>query len=115
MTYASPQCKLPHLTQRIWGEWQKAAFKACDDSVRSYWVCRQEQGMLTPFKCRSENRAMNDCLGVRVRDEEKFEGFKARQMVQIEAEAQQAAAGRAPGTGSQGGGGPGSGSSGARR
>lgn len=24
--------------------------------VRRYWICRQEHGLLTPFKCRSENQ-----------------------------------------------------------
>jgi hypothetical protein len=78
--------------QRIWGEWQKLAFKACDDTVRAYWVCRQEQGMLTPFKCRAANRAMNDCLGAYVRDEPKFEAFKAVKVAEIEAEQQAHAA-----------------------
>ena len=44
---------------RIDEEWKKRAYAHCDDRVRSFWLCRQEAGLLTPFNCREENNQMN--------------------------------------------------------
>ena len=80
--------------QRIWGEWQKLCLKECDDDVRRYWVCREEEGLMAPIRCGEQNKAMNACLAACGRDEERFGAFRARRLDEIEDEilARQAAA-----------------------
>jgi hypothetical protein len=72
--------------QRIWSEWQKGCLKKCDDSVRAYWVCREESGLLAPFKCGAVNDAMKTCLAECGRDEAGFLAFRERRTAEIIAE-----------------------------
>ena len=58
----------------------------CDDDVRRYWVCRQEQGLMTAFNCRGENDAMKNCLQVCGRDQPAFDAFRARRLDEMEVE-----------------------------
>jgi hypothetical protein len=71
------------LHEKIFGEWQKIAVKACDDDVRAYWVCRQEHGLAVVFKCREENDRMQKCIADFTRDEDAFERYKITRMDQM--------------------------------
>ncbi len=71
--------------QRIYSEWQKLCLKTCDDELRLFWICRQEQGVLTPFKCQEENRGMHECLNVCSADEQGFTAYRTKRLDQIEA------------------------------
>ncbi len=68
---------------RIDEEWRKAAYAACDDSVRAYWLCRQEAGFLVAVKCKPQNSAMNDCLNAFVRNHEAYDAFKAERGAEL--------------------------------
>lgn len=72
------------LAQRIWAEWQKQCLKTCDDDVRRYWVCRQEQGMMTPFNCRADNEEMKVCLQTCGRDQIAFDAFREKRLDELE-------------------------------
>lgn len=64
------------LEEKVLTDWRKLAFKACDDAVRAYWVCRQESGLMVVFKCRKENADMHECIGSRTRDAGKFTAYR---------------------------------------
>lgn len=71
--------------QRIYSEWQKICLQRCDDEIRLYWICRQEQGLLTPLRCREENSVMTECLSACSTDEAGFNAHKAKRVAEIEA------------------------------
>ncbi len=77
----SSRMKLPNtLHERIFAEWQKMAVKACDDEVRAYWVCRQEQGLAVVLRCREHNDAMQKCIADYTRDADAFERYKTHRL-----------------------------------
>lgn len=87
--------KLPNtLHERIFAEWQKMAVKACDDEVRAYWVCRQENGFSVVWKCREQNDAMQKCVADYTRDDVAFERYKARRLDEMSDEVEKRKAAR---------------------
>lgn len=88
--------KLPNtLHERIFAEWQKMAVKACDDEVRAYWVCRQENGFSVVWKCRAQNDAMQNCVADYTRDEVAFERYKTRRLDEMSDDVEKRKAARA--------------------
>lgn len=73
--------------QRVYKEWQKQCLTVCDDDVRVYWICRQEEGLMAPFRCGPQNGAMNTCLNSCTTDPVKFGAYRDRRMAEIEAAA----------------------------
>lgn len=71
-------------SQRIWSEWQKQCLKKCDTDVKRFWVCREENGLLSPFRCTAENEAMKLALQTCGRDEVGFAAFRAKRVDEIE-------------------------------
>ena len=76
----------PFCGQRIWSEWQKQCLKRCDDDVRTFWVCRETQGLMAPFFCGAESDGMKHCLQVCGRDEAGYAAFSERRAGEIEAD-----------------------------
>ncbi len=74
------------MEQRIWGEWQKQCLRVCDEDVKRYWICKEEQGLSAPLNCRRESEAMKDALRECGRDEEAFALYRARRVDEIEAQ-----------------------------
>lgn len=62
------------------------AFKACDDFVRAYWVCRSEAGLAVVFKCRSQFNEMNMCLKDFNSNTDAYEQYKAYRLPQLKAQ-----------------------------
>lgn len=93
------------LESRLDEEWKKAAYVSCDDSVRAFWVCRQDAGLLTPFNCRAQNDAMNTCLNTFARNAVAYEEFKRRRAgeIKVARDAALAAAARVRTQGATGG------------
>lgn len=81
-THPSPP---PSRPQRIWNEWQKQCLRVCDEDVKRYWICKEEQQLLTPINCRKESDAMKEALRECGRDEEAFAVYRARRVDEIEA------------------------------
>jgi hypothetical protein len=73
--------------QRVYKEWQKQCLTTCDDDVRVYWICRQEEGLMAPFRCGPQNAAMNTCLNTCTTDPVKFGVYRDKRMAEIEAAA----------------------------
>jgi hypothetical protein len=71
---------------RIYREWQKHCLKVCDDAVRDYWLCREDNGLMTPFKCQDTNANMHKCLQECGQDEVAYNTYKARRLDEIELE-----------------------------
>ena len=71
--------------QRIWGEWQKQCLRVCDEEVKRYWICKEEQQMMAPFKCKPESDALKEALRDCGRDEVAFSVFRARRIDEMEA------------------------------
>ena len=58
--------------------------KKCDTDVKRFWVCREENGLLSPFRCTAENEAMKLALQTCGRDEVGFAAFRAKRVDEIE-------------------------------
>ncbi len=71
------------LHEKIFSEWQKLSVKACDDEVRAYWVCRQQEGFAVVVKCKEQNDEMQKCIVDFTRDEEAFAAYKDRRMTEM--------------------------------
>jgi hypothetical protein len=69
--------------QRIAQQWQNHAMKLCDEFVKTYWLCRQESGMLVVFKCREPLKAMHECVADKTRDQEAFGRFREERLAVI--------------------------------
>lgn len=83
--FPPPPVVSPHpASQRIWSEWQKQCLKKCDTDVKRFWVCREENGLLSPFRCTAENEAMKLALQTCGRDEVGFAAFRAKRVDEIE-------------------------------
>ena len=52
--------------------------------MRAFWVCRETQGMLAPFRCGEQNEGMKQCLAACGRDEEGYAAFRERRAAEIE-------------------------------
>ncbi|XP_059165256.1 COX assembly mitochondrial protein homolog [Physella acuta] len=48
----------------------KAKKERCADEVRNFGTCAKENGLLLPFKCRSQAKAMEVCLSSAYKDPE---------------------------------------------
>lgn len=79
---ATVTCQL----QRVAEEWRKLALKACDDKVRAYWACRQEQGMLVVINCRPHLRDMNSCVAEASNRTEEYDAFRTAKLAEYQAE-----------------------------
>lgn len=70
--------------ERLDSEYQKICLKDCDLDIKRYWVCRQENGLLTPLYCTAENTQMNSCLKDCSKNEEKRNAFNAKRLAEFE-------------------------------
>lgn len=59
------------------------ALTACDDVIRKYWVCRNEEGFMVIFKCRNELHEMNNCLKSWNTDKDKYEEYKNKRLPEL--------------------------------
>lgn len=82
----APCCCLLLPLQKISTEWRKDGLKVCDESVRKYWVCRQETGLMVVFKCREENKVMHECLQQHARNKPAYEAYKTQRLAEMQAE-----------------------------
>lgn len=74
----SRECLGPFTTrQKLRQELNDIAIAKCRDITSSFAACAQEQGMLVVFKCRAQNKAMNDCLHQFTGDE-KFQEYREK-------------------------------------
>lgn len=60
------------------------ALKACDDAVRQYWICRNDQGLMVIFKCREELKHMNSCLKEWNGDASRYEEYRKKRLAELE-------------------------------
>ena len=81
-----PALPLLSSPQRIWNEWQKHCLKVCDDEVRDYWICREEQGLWAPLRCGKESDAMKAALQACGRDEAAFGAYRDKRLTEVEAD-----------------------------
>eukprot|EP00814_Leptocylindrus_danicus_P005528 CAMPEP_0116022352 /NCGR_PEP_ID=MMETSP0321-20121206/10936_1 /TAXON_ID=163516 /ORGANISM="Leptocylindrus danicus var. danicus, Strain B650" /LENGTH=95 /DNA_ID=CAMNT_0003493407 /DNA_START=137 /DNA_END=424 /DNA_ORIENTATION=+ len=51
------------------------ALKKCNDKVDEFGKCSQEQGLMVTIRCRSQMKALNECLAVH-NSEEEFDKYK---------------------------------------
>jgi len=70
--------------ERLDSEYQKICLKDCDLDIKRYWVCRQENGLLTPLYCTAENNQMNTCLKDCSKNDEKRNAFNAKRLAEFE-------------------------------
>ena len=70
--------------ERLDTEYQKICLKDCDMDIKRYWVCRQENGLLTPLYCTAENTQMNACLKDCSKNEAKRGAFNSQRMAEFE-------------------------------
>ncbi|KAL7452706.1 hypothetical protein ACHAWC_004426 [Mediolabrus comicus] len=60
-------------------EFKEAAIKICEDHLKNFGQCAQENGLLVVFKCRELNKKINECMHEH-NSPEKFQEFlKANQ------------------------------------
>eukprot|EP01138_Halocafeteria_seosinensis_P013374 gb/GECG01013660.1/.p1 GENE.gb/GECG01013660.1/~~gb/GECG01013660.1/.p1 ORF type:complete len:138 (+),score=17.14 gb/GECG01013660.1/:1-414(+) len=71
------------LEEKVRKEWKKMALSACDDVIRKYWVCRNEQGLMVIFKCRGELNEMNSCLKSWNADQQNYEEYKNKRLPEL--------------------------------
>ena len=57
----------------------------CDEDVKRYWICKEEQQLMAPLNCKKESDAMKEALKECGRDEEAFAVYRARRVDEIEA------------------------------
>ncbi len=57
----------------------------CDEDVKRYWICKEEQQLMAPFNCKAESDAMKAALRDCGRDEEAFAVYRARRVDEMEA------------------------------
>mmetsp|Transcript_25810 Transcript_25810/g.44068 ORF Transcript_25810/g.44068 Transcript_25810/m.44068 type:complete len:108 (-) Transcript_25810:2617-2940(-) len=55
-------------------EFKEAAIKKCEDHMKNFGQCAQENGLLVVFKCRDLNRKINECM-LEHNSPEKFEQY----------------------------------------
>ena len=72
------------LEKNLSEELQRIALKACDHKVRAFAECAKAQGMLVVFKCRGENREMNECCR-QYTNPEAFAAYKVKRMAELDA------------------------------
>ena len=53
--------------------------------MKRFWICREENGLFSPFRCTEENVVMRSCLQTCGRDESAFSEFRTRRLQEIEA------------------------------
>jgi len=54
--------------------------RICDDKVRAFVDCSKENGLMVIFRCREENKIMNECVQNYTTDE-KWEQFRKEKIV----------------------------------
>ena len=60
-------------------EFKEAAIKKCEEHLKNFGQCAQENGLLVVFKCRELNKKINECMHEH-NSPEKFQEFlKANQ------------------------------------
>lgn len=83
--------------QGIKQEFWAAARRKCEDQFQAFLECEQANRLMVVLKCRTENRAINDCLS-RFTTPEQYEDFMMRTVAERrrkEAEAKEAGEGQA--------------------
>jgi COX assembly protein 1 len=55
-------------------EFKEVAIKKCEEHMKNFGRCAQENGLLVVFKCRDLNRKINECM-VEHNSPEKFEAY----------------------------------------
>lgn len=75
---------LPSSRQRWRQQFWADARANCDAAIKEFVECSKEHGMLVVIKCRSSNKAMNQCLS-KYTTEELWEPFKAARVQERDA------------------------------
>ncbi|TMW56918.1 hypothetical protein Poli38472_002843 [Pythium oligandrum] len=60
------------------------AIAKCRDTTEKFAVCARESGLMVIFRCREQNKAMNDCLHQYTNDEQ-FRVYKEKREKEIAA------------------------------
>ncbi|KAL7432710.1 hypothetical protein ACHAXH_004123 [Discostella pseudostelligera] len=55
-------------------EFKEVAIKKCEEHLKNFGQCAQDNGLLVVFKCRELNRKINECM-VEHNSPEKFEAY----------------------------------------
>mmetsp|Transcript_158 Transcript_158/g.206 ORF Transcript_158/g.206 Transcript_158/m.206 type:complete len:103 (+) Transcript_158:170-478(+) len=71
--------------EKIRKEFLKQAREKCKPSVEKFVECSRKHNLLVIFKCREENREMNDCVG-QYTSEQQWNEFREEKVRNFEAE-----------------------------
>ena len=64
-------------------EFKEAAIKRCDEHLKNFGRCAQDNGLLVVFKCRDLNRKINECMAEH-NSEEKFQAYLKENQAELE-------------------------------
>ncbi|KAL3800663.1 hypothetical protein HJC23_006125 [Cyclotella cryptica] len=64
-------------------EFKEAAIKKCDEHLKEFGQCAQDNGLLVVFRCRELNRRINDCMREH-NSEEKFQAYLKENQEELE-------------------------------
>ncbi|KAL7487345.1 hypothetical protein ACHAW6_012944 [Cyclotella cf. meneghiniana] len=64
-------------------EFKEAAIKTCDEHLKAFGQCAQDNGLLVVFRCRELNRRINDCMREH-NSEEKFQAYLKENQEELE-------------------------------
>lgn len=63
-------------------ELNQIALEKCREFVENFVLCSKENGMLVVFKCRSENKKVNECLKS-ITNKKAFEVYKEKRQSEL--------------------------------
>ena len=72
----------PSHTQKLREELHEIALAKCDNIIRDFVDCSKASGILVVFKCREQNKNMNDCL-TSYKNAEAFERYRSMREAEL--------------------------------